>query len=248
MVDFLAWLEVNKKKLLGGAIIAGLLASAYSIYRWHENEAEAQASEALFKLQKPGARQDSESAPTAREYLQVAAAHAGTDAAARAVLFGAEALFREGKYAEARTEFERYVSNHSDSPDVATATFGAAACLDALDKTNEALTAYQDVAARYANSSVAAQAKLAVARLNEARNEPTQALRIYDELLRPTAQTAWSSEAGMRRELLLRKHPELMRTNAIVAATPLPVLSGATNPLTLGNSPATSAPSPVKKP
>jgi TolA-binding protein len=247
LVNFLAWLEVNKKRLLVGVIIVAALAGGYSIYRWRENEAEAEANEALLKLHKAGNRLESATGPGAQAYLQVAAAHAGTGAGARALLFAAETLFLENKYSEARTEFEKFIRNYGDSPDVTIAAFGVAACLDALDKTNEAMTAYQDVITRYGTSAVAGQAKLAIARFYEARNEPAQALKIYEELTRPTAQTAWTSEASMRRELLLQKNPELLRTNAPSAATPVSSLAGATNLLSFAtNLPAATSTLPTK--
>ena len=89
-------------------------------------------------------------------------------------------------------------------------------------------------AVRFAGSVVVAQAKLGLAGVYEAGNDPTQALKVYNELTRPNAQSAWSSEAAMRREQLLSKHPELVKTNAppasILSSATLPQLSG-TNPV-----------------
>jgi len=135
-------------------------------------------------------------------------------------------LFRENKYAEAKTQFENFLRDDPENPFAPTAAFGAAACLDALDKTNEALAAYQDVVNRFAGSVVVAQAKLGLSRVYEGGNDPAQALRIYHELTRPNAQSAWSSEAAMRREQLLSKHPELVKTNA----PPASILSTISNP------------------
>ncbi len=226
LIDFLAWVEVNKKKLAIGIALAAVVISAWAIYQWRHNEAEAEASAALLKVQRTGVRSDDAPEADAQTFLQVATAHPGTRAGGRALLFAAAALFRENKYAEAKTQFENFLRDDPENPFAPTAAFGAAACLDALDKTNEALAAYQDVVNRFAGSVVVAQAKLGLARVYEAGNDPAQALRIYHELTRPNAQSAWSSEAAMRREQLLSKHPELVKTNA----PPASILSTISNP------------------
>src|SRR5205814_733107 len=51
MIDFLAWVEVHKKKLLIGAAVVAVAVAAYSIYNWHRNEAEAEAIAAFYKIQ-----------------------------------------------------------------------------------------------------------------------------------------------------------------------------------------------------
>mgnify|MGYP007073230455 CR=1 FL=1 len=50
LLDFLAWLEVNKKAVAGGLIAAAVIGSAIAIYVWHKNSTEAEASEALIGL------------------------------------------------------------------------------------------------------------------------------------------------------------------------------------------------------
>lgn len=219
MIEFLAWAESNKKKLLVGSAVIALVIGGYAIYQWHHNEAEAEASAALLKVDRPGIRMENGEGPSAQAFLNVASAHPGTSAAGRALLFAADALFRENKYAESKTQFENFLRDYADNPLAPTAGLGMAACLDAMNKTNEALTAYQDVVNRFAGSVVIAQAKLGQARLYEARNDFASALRIYDELTRQNTQSGWSSEAAMRREQLLSRHPELVKTNAPPSVT-----------------------------
>ena len=234
-IEFLAWVEVNKKKVLTGAAVVAFVIAAYSIYRWHRNQAEAEGIAALYKVLTPASQTERPGGPGAQEFLKVATVHPGTSAGAQALLFGAEALFRENKSAEAKTQFENFLRTYPDHPLAPTAAFGIAACLDAMDKTNEVLTAYQDVISRYAGSVVASQAKFGLARLHETKGDLAQALRIYDELARPTASSAWGPEASTRREQLLAHHPELARTNP-----PAPVF-----PSALSNAPATN-PAPVE--
>jgi len=232
LIEFLAWVEVNKKKLMIGAAAVAVAVAAYSIYQWHRNQAEAEATGALYKILTPASQTERPGGPGAQAFLQVASTHPGTSAGAQALLFGAEALFRENKFAETKTQFENFLRTYPDHPMAPTAAFGIAACLDAMDKTNEALAAHQDVVSRYAGSVVASQAKLGLARLYETKGDLAQALRIYEELARPTASSAWGAEASARREQLLQHHPELARTNP-----PAPVF-----PSALSNAPATNLP------
>src|SRR5206468_6215175 len=114
MIDFLAWVEVHKKKLLMGTAVVAVAIAAYSIHQWHRTEAEAEATAALYKIQTPASK--TERPPGAQAFLQVATTHPGTSAGAQALLLGAEALFREGKFAEAKTQFESFLQAYPDHP------------------------------------------------------------------------------------------------------------------------------------
>ena len=245
LIEFLAWVEVNKKKLLIGAAVVAVATVYYSIYQWHRKQAEAEAIAALYKILTPATPMERPGGPGAQAFLQVATAHPGTSAGAQALLFGTEALFRENKFAEAKTQFENFPRTYPDHPMAPTAALGIAACLDAMDKTNEALAAYQDVVSRYAGSVVASQARLGLARLYETKGDLTQALRIYDELARPPASSAWSAEASARREQLLEHHPELARTNPPAPVFPS-VLSNAPEPNLPPLESKTTNPAPAK--
>jgi predicted negative regulator of RcsB-dependent stress response len=245
MIELLAWFEENKKSVFIGIIALAALISALAIYRWNRNRAEINASVALFGVDKPSTRGEEGKGPGPQAYLDVAATYRGTSAGAQALLLGAEALFKEGKYAEAKTQFENFRHDYDEHSLAATAVFGIAAVLDAQDKTNEAFAAYQDVAARYPNSGAFGQAKLALARLYEARNEPAQALKIYEEFARSPSPTVWASEAAQRREQLIALHPDLAKTNAPAATMALPSAAG-TNVVQLV--PTSSPPAQTQKP
>jgi predicted negative regulator of RcsB-dependent stress response len=220
MIELLAWVEVNKKKLLIGAAVGAVAIGAWSIYGWHRDHAEAEANAALFKVDAPSTGPDNTPGPSADTFLQVAASYPGTSAGGRALLFAADALFRAGKFGDAKTQFEKFLSDYAEHPLAPTAAFGVAACLDAMNKTNEALVAYQDVLTRHGASAVAAQAKMGLARLYETQNSPAQALKLYEEVARLGAQSGWAAEATLQRDRLLSRHPELAKTNApaVVAA------------------------------
>src|SRR5213595_2432782 len=103
VIEFLAWVEVNKKKLLVGAAVVAVAIVAYSIYQWHRNEAEAEATAALYKIQTPAPQTEKPGGPGAQAFLQVATTHPGTSAGAQALLFGAEGYGQLQERLRART-------------------------------------------------------------------------------------------------------------------------------------------------
>ena len=242
-LEFLAWLEANKTRLIVSAAVIAVVASTVGIYRWRKGERELQASTVLLKAQRADERNDTDEPASAEPFLRVANDFRGTSAAGRATLLAGEALFTEGKYTEATQQFESFLRDHSASSFAPTAALGVAACLDAQEKANEAMAAYQALITTYPGSAAANQAKLALAGLHESRNEFAQAVKLYGELSAPGQQSAWGMEAGMRRESLLRQHPELAPTNPPMAALPTVTMPN-TDLVSPTNTPAAPAPAP----
>jgi predicted negative regulator of RcsB-dependent stress response len=240
-VEFLAWLEVNKWRVVAAAACLAVAAGGITIYLSLRQEREARASTALLKIQRAAERSSPGPRPSADPFLQMAREFPGTEAAHRAVLLAAGALFEAGKFAEASQQFEAFLRESGGSPFAPGAAFGIAACLDAQGKTNEAAAAYQGILTTYAGSGTANQAKLVLAGLCEARKEYAQAVKLYNELSSPAQPSAWGIEAGMRRENLLRLHPELAPTNTPAPAS-LPMSVASTGGLSakLSNLPAAS--------
>ena len=211
-----AWFEAHKKQTLwgtGGLALVGLVV-AFVLYR--QDEADITASEALSNIALPqmtgGSRSDTPDA-----YLKVAAAHPGSRAGGRAVLLAAGGLFMEGKYDEARNQFERFNREYSDSSFKGEALLGIAACLDAQSKTNEAVTAYKNLIDRRPADYVLPQARFALARLYEAQNKPELARSLFEDVERNNPYGSLGSEAGIRLEELKVKYPNLV---APVVPTP----------------------------
>ena len=180
-----AWFEANKKQTVWGAgalLIVGVII-AFFIYR--QNEAEVVASEALSNVSVPqltgtGGRADA----AAAAYSKVAATYPNSSAAARALLLAAGSLFVEGKYGDAKTQFERFKREHGASPFLGEALLGIAACLDADGKSRDAIVAYKNLIDRHPGNNVLPQARFALARLYEAQNEPEQARNLFEEVAR----------------------------------------------------------------
>jgi predicted negative regulator of RcsB-dependent stress response len=242
-IELLAWLEVNKKRLAIGAVVALVVGFGIYIYNYMADQKETAASAALVALHNPvGATNEPPISSTA--YLKVANDYPGSAAAERAIILAAGASFTDGKYTDAQNQFERLQKEHPSSKWAPDAAFGIAASLESQGKRDEAITAYQRVVTSYPNSSVVNEARLALARIYEVKGQPAEALKQYDDITRGGMMTMRSQEAIMRRSQLYKQHPELEKTatNSAPTITPMNLLSG-TN-----KAAAPSAAAPMTKP
>jgi predicted negative regulator of RcsB-dependent stress response len=244
--DLLAWLEVNRKKVGVAAAVLVALGFLAATTRYLKKQKEEKASAELLALKPTLVQPTNTPPPQASAFLKVAETYGGTSAAERARILAATTFFTEGRHADAEKEFARFLLDFPNSPWAANAAYGVAASQEAGNKSNEAVASYQNVVAAHADSAVARAAKLALARLHESRQQPEQALRLYDELIapRPGAMPGegGSPEAELRREALLRAHPNLDPKRQAPAP---PVISGpsAATPAPSTNAAATNEPS-----
>jgi TolA-binding protein len=212
MIEALTWLEVNKKRLAVAAV--ALLVAGFAIYVWNymSEQKEIAASSALLQLRPSGNSPTNQIPVPSADYLKVAQAHQGTAAGERARLLAAGALFTEGKYSDAHAQFDGFIRDYPASPWAGEAAFGVAASLEAQGKNDEALTAYQRVVTSYGNDAVANQSRMAMARIHEAKNQPEMALKIYEDISKQSGGmgSMGAQEAFMRRQELLKKHPNLV--------------------------------------
>jgi TolA-binding protein len=217
-----AWLEANKKQAAlgtGALIVVGLVVS-YFLYR--QNEAQIAAGEALSNValsQMTGGSRGN----LADAYLKVAAASPASRAGARALLLAAGGLFVEGKYPEAKTQFERFSRDYTDSPFRGEALLGIAACLDAQGNSSEAANAYKNLIDRHPSDYVLPQARLALARLYEAQSKPELARNLLEEVERSNPYSSLGSVAGMRLEELKAKYPNLEASQPPAMTNTLPL-------------------------
>ena len=233
MIGFLAWVEVNKKRLLlGSAAAVGVFLVAF-LFIQHQVQKEVSASEALSEVRLPFSAAAPVLPGTVEALMKVAEEHKGTKAAGRALLLSASLLFAEHtdkSYAEAQKRFTQMLQEYPNSPWTAEANLGLAASLAAMGKTNEAVLKYEEIRKRFATSPIIDEAKLALARLYEAQ-KPEDALRLYDDLAKaagPGAPGGMGSgsamEANMRMEELVKRRPELAKLKESLnpPATPPP--------------------------
>lgn len=162
-----AWFEMNKKPAIGGATLLLVVGVIVAFFFYRQNEEELAASEALSDVIVPQLTAAPGSPETAEAYLKIAATYPKSAAAARAVLLAAGSLFVDGKYSEAKAQFERFKRDYSDSRFLGEALLGIAACLDAQGQTREAMAAYKDVIDRHSGDSNVPHAKFALGRLDQ---------------------------------------------------------------------------------
>jgi len=211
------WLGKNRTQAFTGAMLVVALALIVGFYLWYKGEKETNASEALTSVSLPtgpGPRADAADA-----YLKVAATYPKSSAAARAVLLAGGTLFVDGKYDQARAQFEKFAREYRDATFMGEALLGIAACLDAQNKTDEAIRAYKDLTEHHSGDPAVAQAKFALARLYEAQGKPELARTLFEDVARSEPYSSIGSEAGIRLEELKLKHAELFAP-APAAMTP----------------------------
>lgn len=214
--NFLGWLDVNKKRVIMGAVVVALVGCIAALLIWRKGQREVEAGQALSSVRT--SFNPTEPAPpgTAEAFVKVAQGYPKTAAAAQAILRAGAAFFAEGQWARAQEQFEKYLRSYGDTPWVPQATYGVAACLDAQGKTADAITKYNDFLKSYPNDPAADQGRLSLARLYDHANQPQQAIDILDKIVKGAQFSPAASEAQERLKELYAKHPNL------VPAPPVP--------------------------
>lgn len=201
------WFEKNRKQAIWGAGIALALGFVIFYYLWSQGAKEVKAAEALSQVASANLFAVAGRKPTPENYLTVADAHAGTPAAAQALLLAGGAFYTEGKYAEAQTQFQRFNREYPGNPFMNQALLGIATCLDAQGKTDEAARAYKEALDRFPNANTASQAKFGLAQSYEAQGKLDQARSLYDEIAQAEPSSFVGNEAVMRLESLKANAP-----------------------------------------
>jgi tetratricopeptide (TPR) repeat protein len=209
-VAFLAWVEVNKKRLLMGGVLLVLAILAISFIWLQRSHREQKASEALSDVRLPVNPASPIPAGAAEDLMKVATEYKGTKAAARALLTSAGVLFAQKKYAEAEARFAQVAQEYPESPWGPESLLGIAASLEAQGKKAEAIAKYEELTRRFAKAAVVEDGKLALARLYEAQ-KPEEAFKLYEELTKLGQGSAVAMEAAMRQDTLLKARPELAK-------------------------------------
>ena len=223
--NFVAWLEVNKRKvMISAAAVLAVVIVAIAVISYQAQK-ERRASEALSNVRAPSTAAAAPTAGSADAYLRVATDHAGTQAAGRALLLAASTKFQEGAYADAQKYYEQFTRDYPESRWLPQGYFGLASSLDAQGKGADALKQFEQLRRQFPNDAIIEETKLAMARLYENQNKPAEAYKLYDELLKANPYSGLGSEAGLRQADLVEKHPELAKTNLPPAITSQPMIT-----------------------
>ena len=170
----LAWFVIYKKPVIWTVLIVLVAGLGTGFILWRQDAREENANLALSKLTTTGlVAAEQTIAPEA--LLKITAEYPNTEAGGRALLMAAAALYEQGKYPEAKAQFERFLRQYRESPFADQASLGVAASLDAQGKTTEAVAAYNDVVQHHSMENVAPQARIALARLYTSQGKFQQA-------------------------------------------------------------------------
>ena len=176
------WLRY-RNEIIAALIVALLGALSYVGFRIYTESHNAAASELLA------------SAKTVSDYQQVIAHYPNTAASADAYLLMADAQRRDGKFAEANTTLQSFLSKHSESELAATARLAMAGNLDAMGKTDEALGIYQQTASAYPKSYAAPLALISRAQLLKTKNRSDEARQVCETIMTQYRESFWAREA-----------------------------------------------------
>ena len=181
---------------LGGGVIV-VAAVLISFYSWQRDQKEITAGKALTQFMMSAPRNASGSQP-ADLFLKIAGDYQGTSAGQRAMLQGAAMLFEAGRYADAQTQFQKFLDAHPDGLFAAQAALGVATSLDAQGKTDLAAGAYQRVINTSSDLAAASSAKFALAQIDERQNKLTDAMNLYEDVKHNNPNGSLGSEADLR--------------------------------------------------
>jgi predicted negative regulator of RcsB-dependent stress response len=244
-IKVLGWLHARRKPLVIGVIVAAVLGLAWAVIAYVNAKKEADANAEFFAIPLEDPMRPGQQSPA--PLLAVAKEYPGTAAGEHAQALAAEMLFTQGKYPEAYQQFSAFIDEHPDSALIPQAKMGVAACLEAEGKTSDAIQKYHDIILTYPSElSIVSPAKLTLGRLCEESDRPQDALNYYIELARSLSQNPydpWASEAQERAQLLVSKHPDLLKN--LTNAPPGSAASGFSMPSKPGAAPAPKPSAPA---
>jgi predicted negative regulator of RcsB-dependent stress response len=191
------WIEANKNRLIGALTAIIILAGILFFVSSQREQKEIAAGQALTALLvSPAANAGAGQMTDA--LAKLAGQYAGTAAGQRAQLQAAAALFNAGRYADAQTQFQKFLDASPASSLAATAELGVAASLEAQNKTDAAVGAYQKVVSSFAGSASDLPAEFALGRIAEQQNKLNEALGHYEIAARASLGGTLAQEAAQR--------------------------------------------------
>jgi len=186
------WFEENKKAVTIGAAIIIVVVFFFWFSSVQHSQRETAAGTAMSQLVV------SPTGQSADAYLKIASEYSGTVAAQRAALQAAALLFAQGNYADAQTQFQKFIDGNPDSQFYIQALFGNAACLAAENKPDEAITAYQRVVNSSSVGPEVNSSKFAIGGIEESEGRLSDAVTYYQDVVEADPSGALGAEARQR--------------------------------------------------
>jgi TolA-binding protein len=150
-----------------------------------------------------------EQEPDVEALQKVAKDFSGMPTAQQVALLAADALYTKGDFAGALKAFQQITKDYPNGLDKFTAEYGVASSQDALGETEAAIQSYQRIVDTFENDRRVHLARLSLGRLLEDSGRSADALAAYDAIVDSDLLNGWKTEASLRREALIKAHPEL---------------------------------------
>lgn len=199
--EFVEWImqavEYVKERarlFVGGAVavIAVIMAIHYSIESKETNRLKAAALLGDVLMVEQGG----EPTEAIRLAEELASSYAGTPAAAQGIVLLAHLHYAQGRYAEARTYYQRYLDNYEPLDVLAyAAQSGLGACLEAEGQFLAAAEHYEALAAQQAGTIHEAMARMEAARIYGLAGERDKQQALLQEVSRAFPQYPIAAQA-----------------------------------------------------
>ena len=199
--EFVEWImqavEYVKERarlFVGGAVavIAVIMAIHYSIESKETNRLKAAALLGDVLMVEQGG----EPTEAIRLAEELASSYAGTPAAAQGIVLLAHLHYAQGRYAEARTYYQRYLDNYEPLDVLAyAAQSGLGACLEAEEQFLAAAEHYEALAAQQAGTIHEAMARMEAARIYGLAGERDKQQALLEQVSRTFPQYPIAAQA-----------------------------------------------------
>lgn len=199
--EFVEWImqavEYVKERarlFVGGAVavIAVIMAIHYSIESKETNRLKAAALLGDVLMVEQGG----EPTEAIRLAEELASSYAGTPAAAQGIVLLAHLHYAQGRYAEARTYYQRYLDNYEPLDVLAyAAQSGLGACLEAEGQFLAAAEHYEALAAQQAGTIHEAMARMEAARIYGLAGERDKQQALLEQVSRTFPQYPIAAQA-----------------------------------------------------
>jgi tetratricopeptide (TPR) repeat protein len=207
----LLWAQYGKKITTAAVVI---IAVGLVLYVWQRNAAQ-QAEAAAARL---AAARD---IPALEQIVQD---YPRQEVAAQALLRLGDALYQQGKYAEAGQKYRQFIEQYPTHSFVASAFIGEAYVREAEGNYQAALDQFQRVLGSRPQSYVTLPATMGVARCLEALGRKQEARQKYEELMALAQGTRLQMEAYVRWMALGRELPPAQPLMSLPTSTEPPAV------------------------
>ena len=203
--QFTQWMTNYGRPALVGLAVAVVVLLGLSIWRNQKAEKAEASVHALFQGRAP------------EEFQQQALADPKAPTAPLALASAAAEFYAQGRYDEAHSAYERFLSSYPGHMMAPNAAVGVAASLEALDDFEAAARAYEAFAAANPGSALMPQAVMGAARCREQLGQFGEARALYEDFIVAHPEDSWVSQAESG--LLFLKKAERARDAKAQGAT-----------------------------